>query len=547
MFVMYAALWAFLGHIEQILPNFLPVPLLLSWALLSGLAVRRVLKSSHDAAAFAILLTAGFYNELPLLVGGENVDLPFMVLAAAAAYLVARDIDEDSWHRLPVAILVAGLSIWVKLRGLPFVVCLAVAIVLCRRPGAGAVRPALVFLAGALGLLAPWYLRNAVAFGNPLFPVATHWLGGYLVTPWITQQILPQWQPAHPFYDFPKMLALSLREPALLLGIPGLWLAFRRRQTGGAFLGCTAIFYLACFMAVLANQTPAPMRFVAPALGILTWLGGSVVDELKTSTVPALVTGIWGVISSLILLPTLWAWAPAISSKDDAVWLHPALTLDSIVKFWWIAPLSFLLLVVSLWRRSAGGLALCVVPILAVSAVAIQYHKPFVDLGYLRTIGVLRSPNWSASPCPSPTIQWIQQHLGPSDVVYTYYAERWTCSASMLAAMDPYCEPIHRKTENLEEAMGVLSHMGVGYVLVRAQDGQLAPARVYGSDVILNHLSDARRFELMKSDPTMTLYKIIYAPGTGPTQPGSGHPMPWLYEGAAGGPASGARSPHFRP
>ncbi|MDQ2730331.1 MAG: DUF1616 domain-containing protein, partial [Armatimonadota bacterium] len=129
LFEVYAALWTCLGHVDQLLPNLFPIPLFLSWALLTALALRRVLGGSDTAIAFSLLLFTSTYEVVSLLCG-EGTDFVPVLLAGGAAYLAALDCLDGRASRLPVTVLMVGLNGWIKYHGVPFALCLALAVVL---------------------------------------------------------------------------------------------------------------------------------------------------------------------------------------------------------------------------------------------------------------------------------------------------------------------------------------------------------------------------------------------------------------------------------
>ena len=545
LFNVYAAIWTARGHVDQLLPNLFPIPLFLSWIWLSWLACTRVLRRGVGAVAFASLLFVATY-EIDYMLCGEGTDFLPVVLGGAAAYLLARDRDQGGWRRLPTTILVAGLIGWTKYHGIPFAGCLAAALFLSvrlddRRFGlwGGRARswtalwPATILFLGAALLTAPMLIRNAIVWHNPIYPVGCQWLGGSLSTHW-TNTVVAGWvQGRQPFNNFPVPLCLGLREPALLLGMPCLLLALKRRESGATTLGLVALLYFIAFVALLAGHTPYPLRFAGPALGIFAWMGGALLEDLRTRVdgVALRMTAAWVVTCGIVLgaysfTPLATSYLPP--SPDGPV-------VDALVRFWWVLALGLVMAALARSecsepvRSSAGSLALA-----AVILIAVVHHQPFMQVLDASRLGLLTRPDWSRPSHTSPMVNWMQMRLGPKSVIYTYFDRRWSLPGASMPADDPHFESIHRPGATLDEAVECLRRMGVTHVLAWDTGGQQERYEAYRTDLIFKRLDDPRYFHLVRKVLNMTLYEVTY-PGRYPEKPSPGHTMPWLMGFAATG------------
>src|SRR6185437_9664905 len=110
------------------------------------------------------------------------VEAPLVLATTLATTFAVRAAAGDRASTAPAA-LFAAMAVSTKYTGLAWTVLLAAALVLDalgrdpegQRAAAGR---ALRFLAGALALGCPFYVRNAVERGNPVFPMAYDLFGG---------------------------------------------------------------------------------------------------------------------------------------------------------------------------------------------------------------------------------------------------------------------------------------------------------------------------------------------------------------------------------
>jgi len=184
-------------------------------------------------------------------------------------------------------------------------------------------------LAASLGLAAvvalPWYIRNAIEAGNPIYPLV---FGGRFVTP-RTESTLREGLGAaklpHPVLRLPILPLDLLRYPnafakgryigtMIFLAAPLALLAPRRWRNLVLFAGAVV------FIAICLATVPSQARFFLPALGVLSALGGvGVVWLLETRpwtrtplvAVAAVVAVVWLVPSAALtrhLLPVAFGF-----------------------------------------------------------------------------------------------------------------------------------------------------------------------------------------------------------------------------------------------
>src|SRR5262249_50192368 len=140
-----------------------------------------------------------------------------------------------------------------------------------------------VFVAGCALLCAPWFIKNAVATGNPTYPLLSNLFGNPV---WSTDQIA-RWNAAHnpPGFGLAEVTA-SLAElgwksewtsvalvPLLIAGVCLGWKRREIRWLGG---------YLAFFVAAWWLFTHRIDRFWLPAVPLAALVGASAIDHGQT-------------------------------------------------------------------------------------------------------------------------------------------------------------------------------------------------------------------------------------------------------------------------
>ncbi len=293
-------------------------------AMLAVYAGARRLAGRRAALAAAALFFLGAW--LSDLVVNPYVEPLLLLLATTAwtAFAAAVARGQFDVRRLAVAGLLAGGACATKYPALVFVAAplapAALAAGLIRRKG---VRRALAggALAGALALAvaAPWYVRNWIAGGNPVYPLAAEVFGSPAWPEWRKAS----WKRAHspptvgrgedgkprPAWRALGVLAAGRRGaglenlrtgPLLAVFLPlALWGLWRRRRRAAPWLG----LFVLIFVAGWAGLTHQVERFLFPAYGGLAILAALGVAELPRRSAMALASGI-------VLVSTLAA-APA--------------------------------------------------------------------------------------------------------------------------------------------------------------------------------------------------------------------------------------------
>lgn len=225
------------------------------------------------AGACAALATLGCFS-LGLEADSGNVEPGLLAYGAAAMFLLARARDEGNARLLALAAVMTGFAYGVKMTAFTLVVPWTA---LLARPGPFSRRRVAAWGAAALLLGAPWYLRAALATGNPFYPA----FSGLFPSPYV---ILPTG-------------AELFRAPARFLGQC-------LDQLGGGYAGL-ALAALACVAGRTLRETRLPgaagfvLLTVAGAALTMPWSGDHL-PRFASVTFPALLAAgglSWGALA----------------------------------------------------------------------------------------------------------------------------------------------------------------------------------------------------------------------------------------------------------
>lgn len=358
-----------------------------------------------------------------------------------------------------------------------------------------------------------------------------------MATDWAVRVVAAHWQPPYPFYQFPAVLCRTLREPAVLLGVPALFSAWRQRRAAACTLALPGLLFLVLFLALLSNRTPLPLRFAAPALGLLSWIGGAQIDRIAAGDRPAahILAG-WCVLSGILIALYVLLLGPHVPAISRGSWLEPANKVVAFAAFWWVIPFGILIVVLVAARgRSLSPEFPALVVVLFLSGVALIHHGPFNQLAREKQIGLLQRPDWSRTPTRTALFKWMGNHMDSRSVTYSYYRRRWSIPGALLPADNPRFEWIHRPGVPLSAALGALRQAGVTHVLVPDDNPELVEFEAYRTDPIIQQLDDSHSFQLLKRFMGAAIYGVVYPAKEKPMTPDASHPMPWLMDFAGSG------------
>lgn len=242
-------------------------------ALLVGAVVFRLAERLWGAGAGWPALAAAASSSLLLWAGAMGQETGMTSLTfAALAFLLAEHRVEAKASTAFWAGLAAGTGALSREYGLAFVV-FGLGVLLAQRASRGALQR---FIATAALVAGPWYVRNWIVTGNPLFP---HALGGLFPTNPIhgvmMQAIANYWGVGAGYFDaryIPVVIAM-LAGPLLVLGLIGLFRAGRAGLPLAVGIVLVAGLWWWSIPSTAAGWTYAD-RVLAPALALCAALAG---------------------------------------------------------------------------------------------------------------------------------------------------------------------------------------------------------------------------------------------------------------------------------
>ena len=324
-----AAVYTLIGSVEDTYLRILP-PVLLGalFLMLFGFARQRF---GPLTASLAVLLVVG--SPLTLAYGVWTTG--YMLLGAlilAVVILVDLAAERNTWGAWTGAGIVAGLAFLSHFYGL-LAVLPALAVLAIH--GARHWRGALVFVGSAFLVASPWFLRNLILLGDPLYPLGSPpFQGKGLIEPFWSASKGGIKNAALGYWGGPTSPALTLRQfttslfdrQVLVTGAYfGLWFGFAlwRRLPRAAYL---AVFLAGAIMALLLPgwywlRALVPIIAVGALLtaALLASLVASVRDRLTRHDLVIDITRItvYGAVAAAIVVSAVFGLSLAVAGPEQ--------------------------------------------------------------------------------------------------------------------------------------------------------------------------------------------------------------------------------------
>jgi len=276
-------------------------------------------------------------------IGYVDIGLAFFVGLAILAWVGFVQEGRMRWAVLSGAL--AGCAAATKYSGLYFAGALALAVLGYAGRGKR-VRAATIFLIMAAIPASPWYLRNAILSGDPLFPFLGHWLPNRY---WNADDLYRQVWNLHSngagrsAWDALRLwdrLAFNqglfvgperLFSPALWIPLPVLLIALWRRPIERGLLILTAGYFVIWFSFAQGGRYLLPAVLVlCLAVGRLLSMGLGAISRRIPGPVASQAPALAWILAALLALPTPWyardrtaarGWPP-VRATDRASFLE---------------------------------------------------------------------------------------------------------------------------------------------------------------------------------------------------------------------------------
>ncbi len=236
-------------------------------------------------AAALLALTPVFLLEVPQ--AGADWSMTFFIMTAL---LLVADGGRDT-RRMVLAGILAGMAAGCRHQALGYaVVLIPVAGIAVDLSGkrSRSVRSWLVFTVAAFASAGPWYIKNLIQTGDPIYPLLTSLTGGLAYESGFASSLVGS-KPLHllwswalvPFQSAFDPLSLSMTASvgvlplALALLLPGL----KKQRAGSGFLLLWVVLSFAAW-----HLTFRTFRYVMPVMSVgYLWLGAALAQSLRGS------------------------------------------------------------------------------------------------------------------------------------------------------------------------------------------------------------------------------------------------------------------------
>lgn len=256
-----------------------------------------------------------------------RVDVPLLAMISVITLAMISDRDEQVHSRLGWLLVGCGLAAATKFHGLAFGGLVVIGILLSRadRQRLKVVWPAVAL---AICIAAPWYLKNMIQYGGPIYPFGAK----PLLEPWLAELVGSATLPDSFDRGFEATLS-NAREPfsiwswfvspgeltaevegqwyrpsLLLLATPLVFLTPSRRAAVTAVIAAALYAIL-----VLAVSSSTNLRYLLPIFVPFSVAASVVSSKLiatSTGVRSRIREGLVMVVGILSLLPFLWSWYP---------------------------------------------------------------------------------------------------------------------------------------------------------------------------------------------------------------------------------------------
>jgi hypothetical protein len=251
-------------------------------------------------------LGAAAFLVAPIVVlqtGTQVNDLAAGALLMSAVALAAAPVAAWSSYRLAAVGLALGLAVTTKLAALPAVVAVAGYLIVVSRRQPGTLVPAV--LAGLIAV-APWWVRNVVLYGNPIYPAALPLVGrGYVVGDFVRKDSWfvpsPLAWPVYPLVE-PHSDMSGFGAVFAAVALVGLVVAVTRRRRLGPLqlYGVTVVVALPAWWLLTQHEPRLLLGVFGLGFAFVGWALGAVPRERRRVAVA--VTAGAAVFSALVTL-----------------------------------------------------------------------------------------------------------------------------------------------------------------------------------------------------------------------------------------------------
>ncbi|MAG15631.1 hypothetical protein CMO88_01065 [Candidatus Woesearchaeota archaeon] len=257
-YMMYAFTSFFNGSMTAVPAKILP---LIFGLLLLALLYRTTRTfADRETSLFAVLLfTAAYYYSNMIFYSNTDITTAFYVVAAI--YILLKIVKQPLAHNYLLFSMLTAMAYWTKYTAIaPLIIAW---VILAAYSFASHKKKFLISVAVVLLFISPYFIRNILETGNPLYPGLSSLFGGKGLSPWYEANILSSYLPK-PFSTFNPVFFFKLSY--LLLPLTAVSL-FMRKKLSQRILLIFAISYIALWFLFLRNPAmPNTYRYLTPAI-----------------------------------------------------------------------------------------------------------------------------------------------------------------------------------------------------------------------------------------------------------------------------------------
>ena len=269
----------------MLLPALLPFYCGLASLLIMFRVSRRFLQLPSSASLATLLLFFSEYS-IAVMMMVENNDIVVSFFCLSAVYFLLRRYEQKQPRLLNAAAFMMALACWTKSLALLFFFSMGTSLFLMfllnGRDHSRSLRVSFVDLCFlffvTVGWIFPYFLRNWLLWGNPLYPGFGAFFGGYLLDDWAFRYPLAYMSPFKAIYPFTTKTFLGILRIGLIPVVFFCFYLFSRQWLKSRLellLALTALLYFGILVVTMANADNLELsRYLIPSHFLFCVLAG---------------------------------------------------------------------------------------------------------------------------------------------------------------------------------------------------------------------------------------------------------------------------------
>jgi len=494
MFIYYALVWNTSDNFNLFIPRLICLMFALSLFMLQGIFGKEYLGWSFSRIFFIFIIELSCYSVWNSIID-ENTDIPYTFFCFAGLYFSMAFLVRKDLKLLFVSSCFSSLACWTRYHGFVWIAVLTSSLIIYsivtdRARYLSILKYMALCLVVPTIITAPFLIRNYLLYNNPVYPGFPSLMGGYQMSEWVLENIVPFYHPSGLFSGISLLTVLRLvfLLPVVLAVMESKAL-LKSNNSCLKHLGIIGILYFIAWLAVMiAPNSGDPMRFLLPALIIFSFTGSEFWFKLAPENVhkqPGKFISIYVILFLLLQLLSITARHYSILVPFHDYFPISMLTPVSFKKilyiffaviknYFWIWMICFL----ALFKYSRTGFNTS--PNMILRSLFYLVIIGSVCLPSLHSIVSVHQKQpgtwwWTQMPILEPGGKWIDENLPDNAVLLSFEDRKFIVPRKIFPADSPELQPIYLYKTPLHQKLKILNDSRITHLLVTGSFELLHP------------------------------------------------------------------------